>query len=90
MRDSVQALLQKVDISAEDIIMYTLHPTSTIGSFLRSKLEIRQETYLRFFIVILIQGEHRISSDELFFDDGCWKDYCPMDQKEYNQIWNKI
>lgn len=34
----------------DDIVMYTLGPLSSIGSFLQSELELNEETYLRFFI----------------------------------------
>jgi hypothetical protein len=68
------------EVSMDDIVMYTLGPTSSIGSFLQSELDIDEETYSRFLITILIQGAHRISCEELFFSDGCLKDFCPMDQ----------
>jgi hypothetical protein len=93
VRDSVRGLLGMApagEVSMDDIVMYTLGPSSSIGSFLQLELDIDEETYLRFFITILIQGAHRISCEELFFTDGCLKDFCPMDQKEYNDIWNKI
>lgn len=93
VRDTVKGLLGMEatgEVSMDDIVMYTLGPSSMIGSFLRSELEMDEEEYLRFFITIMIQGAHRISCEELFFTDGCLKDFCPMDQKEYNNIWKKI
>jgi hypothetical protein len=60
IRDSVEGLLQTKKVSpAENIVMYDimLDPSSSIGSFLQLELEINQEMYLRFLIVILIK-EH--------------------------------
>jgi hypothetical protein len=79
VRDSVKGLIQmdSGEISLEDIVMYTLGPSSTIGSFLRLELDLNEETYLKFLITILIQGAHRISCEELFFENGCLKEFCP-------------
>jgi hypothetical protein len=93
VRESVKELVGTTaagEVLTEDIVMYTLGPTSSIGSFLQSELDIDEETYSRFLITILIQGAHRISCEELYFTYGCLKDFCPMDQKEYNDIWKKI
>jgi hypothetical protein len=97
VRDSVKGLLGMTpagEISMDDVVMYTLGASSSIGLFLQSEVDMDEEPYMRFFITrILIQKAHtrRISCEEQpFFTDGCLKDVCPMDQKEYKDIWKKI
>lgn len=65
VRESVKELVGTTaagEVLMEDIVMYTLGPTSSIGPFLQSELGIDEETYSRFLITILIQGAHRITS----------------------------